>query len=215
MNPTMMTPQRSSSKRDAAMARYLPLLDKIDADVARARKLPGYVGCPPNCHDCCHVASILPIGVVEIEPMLDALESFPKSLRDDVLTRATVSVSYLKSRGFDADTIMRDPNGAPASSLFNRLEAPCPFLIGGVCSVYDQRPLICRAWGVPLHNGNNNVTCCPKTFTEKTTPIADAVPYLDYWRKARVLSGSLEKEDKEPMAFLLLRKWRERRASRS
>ena len=197
-------------KYQVAMAKYLALLDAVDRDVERARKLPGYVGCPLTCADCCHAASILPVGVAEMEHLLDGFAALPDDVRAYVLDRARRAVALLEAHGVTPEGILSDPLGRASDLLDGRPEAPCPFLVGGVCSVYAHRPLICRVWGTPIFTGKG-VDCCPKTFRERTIAIDDAVPYLDYWRKARTLSGSIEKEEKEPMAFLLLRKWAERR----
>ncbi len=44
---------------------------------------------------------------------------------------------------------------------------PCPLLLDGACSVYDERPLICRSHGLPLvMAGQHDV--CPLNFTERS-----------------------------------------------
>lgn len=206
MNTTRI---RMSVKRRIAMAKYLTLIEDMDAHVARAWKHPDHRGCPATCNDCCHAAAVLPVGVVEMEHVLNGLIALPTDVREFILEKARRSVALLDAYGLDVTTIVSDPMGKPSDLLAGKPEAPCPLLIGGVCSVYDHRPLICRVWGAPIFTGKS-IECCPKTFASKTIETHEAVPYLDYWRKARTLSASLEKEDKEPMAHLLLRKWKER-----
>lgn len=44
----------------------------------------------------------------------------------------------------------------------------CPLLTGGLCLLYDYRPVICRTHGMPLlleANGRQWVDCCPENFT--------------------------------------------------
>lgn len=200
-----------SVKRDIAMAKYLTLVDDLDAGIRAAKKDPAYLGCPADCHDCCHAGSILSVGVVEVEHLLDELERLPTDVQAYVMGKARRIVDILASRGLDAATVVTDPMGVAANALTGRPEAHCPLLVGGVCSVYPNRPLICRAWGVPLSTGVA-VNCCPKTYRNKPSDPAAAFPYDAYWRKARVLSESLGQGDKEPMAFLVLKLWNARRS---
>lgn len=203
-----------SAKREIAMAKYLSLVEELDAEVSRAWTLPEVRRCPPTCYDCCQSASILPVGAVEVERLVDGLEAMPEDVRDFILAKARRSANYLERHGFDAARVMATQDAA-AVALEKRPEAPCPFLVAGVCAAYEHRPLICHVWGVPIHTGGEKVDCCPKTSVSKTIRIDSAISYLDYWRKAKVLSGSVEKEDKEPMAFFLLRKWNERLTTRT
>lgn len=200
-----------SLKRDIALAKYRSLADDLDAGIRAAKKDPAYLGCPPDCHDCCHAGSVLPVGVVEVEQMLDELDSLPEEVRSFVVEKAARIVGILESRGLDAATVVTDPMGVAANALAGKPEAHCPMLVGGVCSVYPSRPLICRAWSVPLSTGTA-VNCCPKTVLAKPTDPCDAFPYDAYWRKAVVLSESLGQRDKEPMAFLVLKRWVARRS---
>lgn len=198
-----------SVKRDIAMAKYLTLLDDLDAGVRAVQKDPNYLGCPVNCHDCCHSGSVLPVGLVEGEHLLDAFERLPEDVQVFVLGKARRAVKLLVAHGLDAATVVRDPVGIASSVLEGRPEASCPLLVGGVCSVYPNRPLICRAWGIPLSTGKD-VNCCPKTYRNPPSDPAMAFPYDAYWRKARVLSESMGQGEKEPLVFLLLKLWKAR-----
>ncbi|MBM3215185.1 hypothetical protein FJZ36_09760 [Candidatus Poribacteria bacterium] len=200
-----------SVRREIAMSRYLTVIADADAMVAVARKRPGHVGCPPTCHDCCHSGAVLPVGAVEMEHMLNALEAFPPALQAFILGKAQASVARLRAAGLDADAIMQDPTAAADAALDDRRVSACAFLIGGVCSVYEHRPIICRTWGVPLSTGDS-VSCCPKTRLAVDPDPASALPYPELWRRVRVLSASLDQENKEPMAYAALRRWELRRA---
>ncbi|GIX06468.1 MAG: hypothetical protein KatS3mg115_0871 [Candidatus Poribacteria bacterium] len=194
---------------EIARQKYRQLLVLIDQDVARVRAHPAVRPCPATCRDCCQSGALLPLAPLELEPMLDALERFPAALQRAVLERAAQAAWRLEAAGIAPETAAIDPLGEASALLDDRPEGRCPFLIGGVCSVYPDRPPICRVWGAPLWNGRS-VDCCPKTCREKAFAVRDAVDYLDYWQKVRLLSESFGNATKEPMAFLLLRRWKER-----
>lgn len=47
------------------------------------------------------------------------------------------------------------------------IDGPCPLLHGGVCLLYEARPIICRTHGLPLLvrlNGKPKVDYCPENF---------------------------------------------------
>jgi Fe-S-cluster containining protein len=45
---------------------------------------------------------------------------------------------------------------------------PCPALEDGVCTIYEQRPLICRKFGIPLYNPDKpgQVFACELNFKD-------------------------------------------------
>jgi uncharacterized protein len=60
----------------------------------------------------------------------------------------------------EADLIRRKAAGALPDS-------PCPLLEGGLCLLYQARPIICRTHGLPLlvsRDGASQVDFCPENF---------------------------------------------------
>lgn len=55
----------------------------------------------------------------------------------------------------------------------------CALLVDDRCSVYDERPLICRSHGLPaLHtddDGSKHVEVCPLNFVEQAAPPASVL----------------------------------------
>ena len=54
----------------------------------------------------------------------------------------------------------------------------CPLLFGGLCLLYEHRPLICRTHGLPLlleEGDEKRVDCCPRNFTEAESIPGNAV----------------------------------------
>ncbi len=60
----------------------------------------------------------------------------------------------------DARTIAR-----VASNLENHSPNVCPLLVDDQCSIYEQRPILCRIFGFPISNGDTIATC-ELNFTE-------------------------------------------------
>lgn len=84
----------------------------------------------------------------------------------------------------------------PRASLLKRKasEAPsdrhCPLLIGGLCAMYDARPLICRTHGLPLAirgEDAHRVDYCPRNFQALDTIPGSAVLRLDRLNEALVM----------------------------
>lgn len=62
------------------------------------------------------------------------------------------------------------------------LDGPCPLLDGGVCLLYDARPIICRTHGLPLlvrPGGERDIDCCPENFRGVESLPASAVLNLE------------------------------------
>lgn len=55
----------------------------------------------------------------------------------------------------------------------------CALLVDDRCSVYDERPLICRSHGLPVQqrddDGRTHVEVCPLNFVERTPPPASVL----------------------------------------
>ncbi len=49
-------------------------------------------------------------------------------------------------------------------------DGPCPLLEGGLCALYEDRPLICRTHGLPLlvSREEGRIDFCPENFRSKT-----------------------------------------------
>lgn len=123
---------------------------RVDAhfEAATARS-PESFACRAGCESCCHQR--LSVFEVEAAPIRAALARLE---RDDPELRARV-----RTQGRDTE----DPR--------------CALLVEGRCSVYEQRPLICRSHGLPVAQadpadpeGPLRVDHCPLNFTEAPPP---------------------------------------------
>ena len=122
--------------------------DHFDAALARS---PASFRCSAGCDACCHVR----IGVFAIEaaPIRDALAQLDHA---DPALRARV----------------RQQADDPAH------QHHCALLVDGRCTVYAQRPLICRSHGLPVlvpdptEPASLRLDHCPLNFTREPPPRA-------------------------------------------
>jgi len=105
-------------------------------------RTPGAFHCREGCDACCHAR----FGVFELEAV-PIRERLARMAKEDPQLRARVRAQ--------ADDL---PHA-------NR----CALLVDGRCSVYDERPLICRSQGLPLL-ADDQVDWCPLNFTEEAPP---------------------------------------------
>jgi Fe-S-cluster containining protein len=119
---------------------------RVDQHFAQAvARTPEQFACRPGCESCCHQR--FSVFEVEAAPIREALAQLA---RNDPEARRRV-----RERGQD-----------------DELRA-CALLLDGRCSVYEQRPLICRSHGLPIGVRESDeagsalrVDHCPLNFLE-------------------------------------------------
>jgi Fe-S-cluster containining protein len=111
----------------------------------------GHTACKKGCGHCCHIAA--PISKVEAEMIGEATGIEPKPIKPGVLI-GDQSGNIL---GFDWG-----------------YHNPCAFLKDGSCSIYEHRPLTCRAH----FNLDQDELLCRIQSTE----VGHMVPYMDMSR---------------------------------
>ena len=130
------------SKSDLIL-RLVQLRTRVGAHFDDAvQRTPEEFQCRAGCDECCHAR----FGVFEIEaePIRAALAKLDAN---DPELRATI-----RSQADD-----------PA------LSDRCALLVDGRCSVYAQRPLICRSQGLPLLT-EERLDWCPLNFRDRRPP---------------------------------------------
>lgn len=132
-------------------AALVTLRTRVDGhfDAAHARS-PTSFACAPGCESCCHQQlSVFEVEAARIRRALSALEDRDPGLRQRVREQAAV---------------LDDPR--------------CALLVEGRCSIYAERPLICRSHGLPIAVPTPDdpevleVDHCPLNFTEAPPPRA-------------------------------------------
>ena len=141
------------------IGQYRNICNAYAEEFARNRRLhPGRIQCRAGCSDCCHqLFQITEIEAVEVSRGVGLL---PEEARQRLQAKARV---YLTERA----SIRVEP------AAWGSLPPPgarlaCPALEGGVCSIYEHRPLICRKFGIPLWNPDKpgRVYACELNFRE-------------------------------------------------
>lgn len=183
------------------MNAYHELLDEIQCDVERLRKAVGGVPCPANCFSCCRNTATMAISAVEARDLKVGLERLPAEIRSHIRQKAEQSIRKLKAHGYDAENITPEVGMKAIDAIKGTPEGECPMLLGGVCTVYEHRPVICRVWGYPIHN-SNEIACCNKTFLGKRRRFPP-LNYNRYWRVCQNLSAELGATEKKPNCYLV------------
>lgn len=190
-----------SIQSDQVMVKYNQLVTEINKDVDRIRQEFGRYPCPTNCFQCCNNTSTIPISEVEARHLKIGLDALPKQIKSHIHQKAQQTIKVLESKGFTSDSMVKDSGMEAINIIKGKSYGQCPMLIGGVCSVYEHRPVICRVWGYPIDNGNE-LACCRKTFIGQRRDF-NPVKYSLYWQKCKTLSEDLGVFKKTPSCYLV------------
>ncbi len=182
---------------------YHRLVNEIQSDFQRLRAEAGGGPCPSNCFSCCQNTATMAISEVEARDLKVGLERLPLQLRMHIGQKAERTVRELEANGYTAENIVPDAGMRAISVVKGTPEGECPMLIGGVCAVYERRPVICRVWGYPIHNGAE-LACCHKTFIGQRGRY-QPLKYTHYWNECKRLSSELGAHKKTPNCYLVLR----------
>ena len=102
-----------------------------------------YIKCQKGCAKCCKNAEF-PYSKMEFKYLLSGFLTLNKETQDIIENKIKETVD--KKKKFQGDKFLYD----------------CPFLINDVCSVYDYRGIICRAFGLieSVKDGNSKIPFC-------------------------------------------------------
>ena len=186
------------------LAEYRLLVEEIGEQTANLRiQLGGQIPCAPNCYGCCITTATLPISEVEGLDLKNGLIALPESVRSYVRWKANRTIGKLTSLGYSLENIIPDSGNKALDAIKGSQEAECPLLIGGVCSVYKQRPILCHIWGYPMFNGDE-VACCRRTFKGNKYKVKP-IDYTYYWNELKRLSKKQGADEKTPICYLVIR----------
>jgi Fe-S-cluster containining protein len=139
----------------ARLDQLLPLLRAIDnaavdAAVRHAEAGGETVTCRKGCSACCR-AQPVPVTPPEAYALLRLVEELPEPRRTEVKERFADRVRQLTDAGLTDSFLHRDPAATPADARtlaerYFSLGLVCPFLDDDACSIYPDRPFVCRQY---------------------------------------------------------------------
>ncbi len=149
--------------------RYEALVAETDTLFAHVHtSYPDCVVCEQGCSDCCH--ALFDLSLVEAMYINKAFaEKVPYGKeRSDILLKAADldrQIVRMKRNFYRATKEGKNPEEIMAEAA--RVRMPCPLLdANNSCLLYEQRPITCRLYGIPLNiNGRGHV--CGKTMFSK------------------------------------------------
>lgn len=108
----------------------------------------GAISCKKGCGACCRQA--VPVAHSEAYRMREFVESLPEPRRSTILARFADAERWLAEAGL-FDRLMFPERFSmeeltPTPMQYFRLGIACPFLEDESCSIYEERPLVCREY---------------------------------------------------------------------
>lgn len=191
------------SSSNSVLEQYRHLMGEVGLETRRLYEARGSFPCPSNCYDCCRNTATMLISEIEGQDLNVGLKKLAPEIQEHIRKKAKRSVRRLEQIGFSHEQMTKHAGMEAVEVLKGTPEAECPMLIGGVCSVYEHRPLICRVWGYPINNGRE-LACCRKTFIGQRRHFKP-IEYARYWETCRDLSEKIGAEEKTPNAYLVVR----------
>lgn len=198
------------------MERYRQLAEEVESQTQQLREKRGGSPCPSGCFQCCRNTATMAISEVEAQDVKIGLKKLPLEIQAHILRKARRTIRKLEKLGYayealtgeatsaSNDLLKITQRGMEATELLKgKPEGECPMLVGGVCAVYEHRPMICRVWGYPIDNGKE-LACCYKTFIGQRRQFKP-IDYARLWRECRDLSEQLGVESKTPNCYLVAR----------
>jgi Fe-S-cluster containining protein len=118
----------------------------VDAAVEDARGKGRTISCKAGCGACCR--QLVPVTQVEARMLGTLVQEMPEPRRSEILAR----FDRARKRLAEAEMLSALENRDRKETLvqlglrYFALGIPCPFLENESCSIYEDRPLICREY---------------------------------------------------------------------
>lgn len=103
--------------------------------------------CGAECGVCCR--QLVPVTIPEVGFLQRVAADQPPDRRQQIRQLAARANDALRTNGFEPPEELSGRSRHEARTLgqrWFRLGIPCPFLVEESCSIYEQRPLICREY---------------------------------------------------------------------
>ena len=112
--------------------------------------------CRAGCSHCCKSGALFAVTLAEAVQWSLAIEALPAALRGPSRRDATGLLKRQRQVFAQVDgppDVPGERDEALFSARVSRLNATgpaCPLLVDDLCSVYEDRPMLCRAYGFPV-----------------------------------------------------------------
>ena len=193
----------------------------MTAAVETARGEGKSISCRAGCGACCR--QMVGISLVEARAVADVVAAMPEERRKVIEARFEAAVKKLEEAGLLRESmpkgdrpIIAQDYGHPtvtrkkAAHAYFKLGIPCPFLENESCSIYEQRPLVCREYHVTspaedckrLYEGPVDATIPPIYMCQPLSRVAEAmagsrgvtIPLVMSLEWSRVHGAEMDKE---------------------
>jgi Fe-S-cluster containining protein len=141
--------------RRARLDELLPALRAIDdrliaATVARHEAAGERISCQKGCAACCKRQPV-PVSPPEAFALARLVDALPEPRRSAVRAAFATAVERLRAAGLYDAYMHRDTELTRDAVLaivrrYMALALPCPFLVDDACSIYAERPFVCRQY---------------------------------------------------------------------
>lgn len=112
--------------------------------------------CRAGCSHCCKSGAVFAVTLAEAVQWSLAIEAMPTAPQQSSRRQATGLLKQQRQAFAEVDG-PRDVPGERDEALFssrvsrlNMAGPACPLLVEDLCSVYEDRPMLCRAYGFPV-----------------------------------------------------------------
>jgi len=160
----------------------LPLLRRLDdkaVDLAVAKteaETGERVSCSKGCSACCRSQPV-PVTPPEAYALWLLVSELPEPRQAEIRGRFAANVTALSEAGFidrylERPRTLRADDAEPLARAYFALGLDCPFLSNHACSIYSERPFVCRQYLVM-----SPVAMCANPFDEPVRVVPTAVRF--------------------------------------
>jgi Fe-S-cluster containining protein len=175
----------------------LPALQGLVNAVVESATNGQSISCRKGCAACCR--HLVPLSRTEGERLSQLVEALPTEHREPLLARFAAAEAALESAGL---TERQGRSNRELAQAYFALRLDCPFLEDETCSIYPERPLVCREFLV-----TSPPELCSVSNQEGVTPVA--VP------KVSIATVGLQDESDDWFLLPQLIAWRRTRSHRT
>ena len=140
----------------------------VDVAIEKERQQGKNISCKAGCGACCR--QLVPVSAAEAQALAHLVESMPEPRRSTIKARFDAVRDRLAAVGLLE--VLRHPSQMNLEQRrtlgldYSRLRLPCPFLEEESCSIYPDRPLVCREYLV-----TSPAEACGQQDFQSITPV--------------------------------------------